>query len=129
MDDTFISVPNWTKFQHYKDRSPSWIKVYTDLNSRDEWLGLTWGQRGLLVTAWLEYARSATHLRSETLRRLGSSAGSRYFQRDLEALNHAGFLLFPASTEVGEITKDLEPQRDPDALQHIRDLANRIGRQ
>jgi len=121
MDDGFISVPNWTKFQHYKDRSPSWIKVYTDLNSRDEWLGLTWGQRGLLVTAWLEYARSATHLRSETLRRLGSSAGSRYFQRDLEALNHAGFLVVAASAET-------ERLKDPESsLNAIRELAGRYG--
>jgi hypothetical protein len=121
MDDTFISVPNWTKFQHYKDRSPSWIKVYTDLNSRDEWLGLTWGQRGLLVTAWLEYARAATHLRSETLRRLGSSAGSRYFQRDLEVLNHAGFLVVAASAET-------ERLKDPEfSLDAIRGLAGRYG--
>jgi len=99
MDDRWITVPNWTKFQHYKDRSPSWIKVYTELNSRDEWLRLTWGQRGVLVTTWLEYARASAQLAQENVRRLGPKSGSRYFQRDFEALNHAGFIVVSASTE------------------------------
>jgi len=129
-DDEWIVVPGWRKFQHYKDRSPTWIKVYTDLNSRDDWLGLTWGQRGVLVTAWLEYARAATHLRSQTLRRLGSSASNRYLQRDLEALNDAGLLHLLASAELEreEGALALSDLRDPDALQRIRQLRESIGR-
>lgn len=30
-----IKVPSWRKFQHYKDRSPAWIKLYrSTLNDR-----------------------------------------------------------------------------------------------
>ena len=27
----YITIPNWEKFQHYKDRKPYWIKVYIDI--------------------------------------------------------------------------------------------------
>ena len=42
----WITVPNWEKFQHYQkkknpDRAPVWIKLYTELNSRDDWLALS----------------------------------------------------------------------------------------
>ena len=41
MTDGWIVIPNWDKFQHYKDRDPVWIKLYLELNSRDDWRRLT----------------------------------------------------------------------------------------
>ena len=34
--DGWIVIPNWEKFQHYTDRNPPWVKLYTELNRRDE---------------------------------------------------------------------------------------------
>lgn len=30
-DQSYLSVPNWDELQHYKDRSPPWIKLHNDL--------------------------------------------------------------------------------------------------
>lgn len=27
----FLSVTNWTEYQHYRDRTPTWIKFYVDI--------------------------------------------------------------------------------------------------
>ena len=58
MSDCWIVVPNWDKFQHYNDREPAWIKLYTELNASDDWLDLS-RQNGDVDTVWIEYARVA----------------------------------------------------------------------
>ena len=66
MTDGWIVIPNWDKFQHYKNRGPVWIKLYTELRDRDEWRHLTLAARGLLASIWIEYAArdcQATYLR------------------------------------------------------------------
>jgi hypothetical protein len=90
----WIVVPNWDKFQHYPDRDPLWIKVYTELNSNPEWRELTVSERGVLVTVWTEYARTRGQLSvREVMRLCGKSARSKH----LTSLNHAGFIHFSAS--------------------------------
>lgn len=34
----YLRVKNWDKFQHYKDRNPSWIKLHIALLSSHEWV-------------------------------------------------------------------------------------------
>jgi hypothetical protein len=90
----WIVVPNWDKFQHYIDRDPVWIKVYTELNSRDDFLELTPSGRGLLLTIWLEYARSRGRLRAKTVLLL-CGPHSRYAH--LKPLVDAGYIQLSAS--------------------------------
>jgi len=90
----WIVVPNWDKFQHYTDRDPVWIKVYTELNSRDDFLELTPSGRGLLLTIWLEYARSRGRLRAKTVLLL-CGPHSRYAH--LKPLVDAGYIQLSAS--------------------------------
>jgi len=98
MEDRWIIVRNWDKFQHYSNRNPAWIKVYTSLNSEDEWLDLSVSDRGVLVSIWLEYARSKGQLRTLTLgKKLGLSPHYAHLYRHLERLNHAGFIQLVAS--------------------------------
>lgn len=33
-----ISVKNWDRFQHYKDRDPPWIKLYRDMLTSESWV-------------------------------------------------------------------------------------------
>ena len=33
-------VRNWTKFQHYKDRNPPWIKLHVEILSSKDWVML-----------------------------------------------------------------------------------------
>jgi hypothetical protein len=94
--DGWIVIPNWRRFQHYKDRQPRWIKVYTELMSDPAFLGLTFAQRGLLITLWLEYARSrrAIRVRAASMSR---QLGGRVASAQLEALSDAGFIEITAS--------------------------------
>lgn len=48
-----IRVKNWGKFQHFKDRSPPWIKLYRDLLDDMEWHELDAEAAKALVSIWL----------------------------------------------------------------------------
>jgi hypothetical protein len=119
MADRYIVIPKWDGpdgFQHYKNRDPIWIKAYTRLLSDQAFLDLTYHQRGLLLSIWLEYARSNRQLRdgnATTTRQTRDShvtltrqLGHRVTTRDLEALNHAGFIEFSASAPLAECKQD-----------------------
>jgi len=99
--DGWIVIPNWRRFQHYRDRQPRWIKVYTELMSDPAFLGLTFAQRGLLISLWLEYARSrrAIRVRAASVSR---QLGGRVASAQLEALSDAGFIEVSASKPAGE---------------------------
>ena len=48
---SYLEIPDWQKFCHYKNRPPRWIKVHTSILSDDDYLGLTPHQRGVLQEA------------------------------------------------------------------------------
>lgn len=112
----WIHVLKWEKFQHYKDRHPPWIKVYTRLLQDTNYLKLSHASRGLLQLVWLAYAEMDGVCTIDDLRMLGRH---RVYMSQLDALNHAGFidlsaskLLAIRSTETEkEIIKDLSPAK------------------
>ena len=109
----YIHVEKWEEFQHYKDRRPPWIKVYTDLHHRDAFLDLTLAQRAILLGIWIEFAASGGEIELST-RKLSQRLGARVTQDHLEALNHAGFIRFSASAEKSrEEKKEDEPVAEP----------------
>ena len=91
----YVVPRNWEQFQHHdatkRGRNPRWIKNHTALMSDDDYRELTGHQRAILHGLWLEYARTGRHLLLTT-RSLSSRLGLRVMRRDIEALNHAGFL-------------------------------------
>jgi len=101
-DDPWIVIPSWDKFQHYGNRQPVWIKVYAELNSRDDWLDLSDAERGLLVVIWIEYARSRGHLKSA---RLPAGVRQKGRRRALDRLVHAGFIALSASKPLAQSKK------------------------
>lgn len=48
----FLRVKNWTEFQHYKDRSPPWIKLSTSLFQDYEFSSLSDASKLLAVCIW-----------------------------------------------------------------------------
>jgi hypothetical protein len=95
----WIVIPNWERFQHYKDRRPKWIKFYVELLDDPEYLRLTAPQRCLLHDLWLLFtlSRGLVPLDLNLLnRRLGLSVK----MSTLASLNHAGFIQFSASKPV-----------------------------
>lgn len=99
MTEQWIVIPRWDEFQHpdtTRTGNIPWLKTFTRLLSDSSYLDLTAGERALLHGIWLEYARSRSHLRANTLslsRRLSLNVTA----KQLEALNHAGFIEFSAS--------------------------------
>jgi hypothetical protein len=55
---TTFSVKNFEKFQHYKDRSPPWIKLYNELLDDYEFGQLPDATKMHLVAIWLLASRS-----------------------------------------------------------------------
>lgn len=114
--ERWIVIPNWEKFQHYKDRGPKWIKNYTRLLSNDDYLMLTGNRRALLHGLWLVFASSGlgddlseTCVRLDVQllnRRLGLAAK----MADYEALNHAGFIALSASKPLSKRNQVASPE-------------------
>ena len=61
-----FAVRNWQKFQHYRDRNPPWIKVYTELLDNAEFLALPEASNGLLMACCLLAAKRGNRIPTET---------------------------------------------------------------
>ena len=48
-----MEIKNWSKFQHFKDRKPPWVKLYRDLLDDIEWHELDPKAAKVLVMLWL----------------------------------------------------------------------------
>lgn len=48
-----MNIKNWSKFQHFKDRKPPWIKLYRELMDDIEWFLLSPESAKLLIMLWL----------------------------------------------------------------------------
>jgi hypothetical protein len=131
--DQWIIVRNWDKFQHYKNRRPVWIKLYTELTSDSDWLGLSDAQRGLLATIWIEYACAKRRLRVRDIVRMEQAADAlrtpnrtpeatrKSVGRALVRLNQAGFIIISASPEV-----EKEKERSLNKNYPAKDLVENI---
>lgn len=122
-----IRIRNWEKFQHRdatrSDLTPPWIKDYTRQLSDEDYLDLTFHQRGILHGLRLEYARAGRDLPDSTAT-LTRRLGQRVMRRDLTALNHAGFIEYvPAQ---GQQPAGLEPNlTEPNQTQRPGDNESR----
>jgi hypothetical protein len=106
--DTWIIVPNWDRFQHYRNRNPLWIKIYAKLLHDPKFLALSPASRGLLMTIWLVFSQESGQVTVEMMRRYGGH-GVGFYQ--LIALNHAGFIEFSASKPL-ETKKEKEVEKE-----------------
>lgn len=48
-----VSIKNWRRFQHFKDRRPPWIKLYRELLDDRQWHELPPECAKLLIECWL----------------------------------------------------------------------------
>lgn len=118
----WIVIPRWEDFQHYKDRNPIWIKIYTRLMDDDRFLELSFSERGLLITLWMEYAKSRSELRLDA-GKLSRRIGQRVLQSQLTALLDAGFIEVadskPHQKFPLEVEKEIEKETPKPPL-HLR---------
>jgi hypothetical protein len=109
----WLIIPNWGKFQHYRDRNPTWIKVYAKLLHDPDYLGLSLASKGLLQVVWLAYSQCGQRL---TVARLRKLCHDRFGYPQLIALNEAGFLYWSASEPLAPSTEKEKEKESPSAL-------------
>jgi len=56
-----IRIKNWSKHQHFKDRTPPWIKLYRDILDDPDWHELDGDSSKMLVSLWLIASEDETH--------------------------------------------------------------------
>jgi len=55
-------IRGWSKFQHFKDRRPPWIKLYRDLLDDVDWHELDGDSAKALISIWLIASENDGHL-------------------------------------------------------------------
>lgn len=60
MRDVTIRIRNWSKHQHFKDRTPPWIKLYRDILDDPDWHAMSGDDAKLLVGLWLVASEDET---------------------------------------------------------------------
>ena len=91
-----IEIVGWRRFQHYRTRTPPWIKLYTELLSDDAFLSLSGYLRGLLICLWMEYGRSHCEMDASPTR-LSRRLAMTVTRAHLNSLSDAGFIRIGAS--------------------------------
>jgi hypothetical protein len=92
--EQWIVVPNWDKFQHYKDRNPVWLKLYTELIEKDEWNRLEALEQALVVNVWMLYGLTQGQVTVTTAAR---RVPYRIYTRTWDSLVRHGFIQLAAS--------------------------------
>lgn len=106
----YLSVKNFDRFQHYKDRDPPWIKLHRSILSDYEFNGLPEAAQCQLLKLWLLAARHENRIpydRSWLARTLGTR------RLMLDAMIDAGFLVVVSGEE------EVATRREDWASRHI----------
>lgn len=54
-----LKIKNWSKFQHFKDRNPPWVKLYKEILDDPDWHDLLPKDSKVLVMLWLVASEDA----------------------------------------------------------------------
>lgn len=98
-----LHIRNWEAFQHYRDRDPTWIKVYNRLLDDADFLALPEAAQAQLVKLWLLASRCKNQIREDNRYLTHALHTSKLY---ISVLIKAGFLYQSASES---------PQSAPDA--------------
>jgi len=123
----FFKVKNFEKFQHYKDRSPPWIKLYNETLENYEFGSLNDATKGQLIGIWLLASRMDNKLPFDP--RWIASKINATEPVDLEALYSSGFILEYDESETAEQVATPAQQRakaNGFGSRHISDEVKRI---
>src|SRR5574340_1189937 len=86
-----LRIKNFERFQHYRNRNPPWVKLYTQLLDDVAFLALSDAARGQLMLLWLLAARMGNPLPDDARLLAGKIGSSGRLQ--LEELVAAGWLI------------------------------------
>jgi len=109
-------VKNWSVFQHYKDRSPPWIKLQKILLDDFDYQCLPIASRALAPMVWLLASENMDGSIDGDTKRLAFRlrASEEEIKNGLEPLVQAGFLV-PAITPLAECKQVAVPEAEAEA--------------
>lgn len=112
-EPAFYAIKNWSQFQHYKDRNPTWIKMHFALLASEDWVMLDDASKLLAVVCMLVASRHEGKVPNKPayLKRIA------YLDQvpDLQPLIECGFLsetLAPASISQATARPETETYRE-----------------
>jgi ribosomal protein L12E/L44/L45/RPP1/RPP2 len=112
MTATF-SVKNFAQFQHYKDRSPPWIKLYNGLLDDYDFGQLPDAAKLHLVAIWLLASRSDNKVPYDP--RWIAKRISATDKVDLDRLRAAGFIALNDDNPLAPCAQPADPEREAEA--------------
>jgi hypothetical protein len=120
----YLSVKNFERFQHYRDRSPVWIKLYNSVMDDDAFVALSDAERGQLVLIWLLASRRANKIPND------SRAVARAIQAsgrvNLERFIASGFLV-PYQSASDVLAEPTETPEHANGKRASKTLANALA--
>lgn len=91
----YLKIRNWDKFQHYKKRSPPWIKLHAELLSDYEFSCLHDASKAHLLLIWLLASQCDNKIPNDPIwiqKKIGSDK-----RPDIKSLIKGGFLVCEAT--------------------------------
>ena len=126
--EQWIEIVDWDRFQHYKNRNPPWIKNYLELLHNHNYLSLPPATQALLHKLWLLYASTRRTIPLDT-RYVSRAVQQRVTNKQLESLNHAGFIRIVASKPLASRarSREVEKEKNVRTKDFERTLSRAIG--
>ena len=109
----FFRVTNWDQYQHYKDRDPTWIKLYARLLDDYAFATLPDNGKWHLIGIFLLASKQGNRIPGDP-RWVRKKIAART-RVDLEALLAAGFIEEDASTVLAEAEQPASPEKESES--------------
>ena len=131
--ERYIHIRNWERFQHpdagrTQNRGLPWIKGYTAQLTDEDYVELTFADRGLLESLRLQYATNRGRGINEVSTNLHRLFGQRVRKEQLERLNHAGFIYLSASKYASNMQAQIETERKIETEKEIQPQGLTVAR-
>jgi len=111
----FFRVTNWDQYQHYKDRDPTWIKLYARLLDDYGFATLPDNSKWHLVGIFLLASKQGNRIPGDP-RWVRKKIAART-RVDLEALRCAGFIEEDASAALAETEQAAGPEKETESAE------------
>lgn len=127
---SFISINRWGEYQHYKDRSAPWIKLYRDMLDSQMWVMSSDASKLLAICLMLLALRNDNKIPAdpEYIKRFGSLEFLPDFSELIKHgfigfINESGELLPPASAMLATCPPEREQSRSEGDKKQIKSRA------
>jgi len=116
----FFRVTNWDQYQHYKDRDPTWIKLYARLLDDYAFASLPDNGKWHLIGIFLLASKQGNRIPGDP-RWVRKKIAART-RVDLEALRAAGFIEEDASAMLAETEQAASPEKETESEERREEI-------